>query len=98
MRKPETVFELSIDGPLDLRRNIGETECLIFYQDSTGQLVARSAVSLDTATFLWQKFLKKEQKEVLKDIRYATPMTQMMTVLQERDDVTTYHQSKSRHI
>ena len=98
MGKPETVSELSIDGPLDLRRNIGETECLIFYQDSTGQLVARSAVSLDTAAFLWQKFLKKEQKEVLKDIRYATPMTQMMTVLQERDDVTTYHQSKSRHI
>ena len=57
MRKPETVFELSIDGPLDLKRNIGETECLIFYQDSTGQLVARSAVSLDTAAFLWQKFL-----------------------------------------
>ena len=71
MRKPETVFELSIDGPLDLKRNIGETECLIFYQDSTGQLVARSAVSLDTAAFLWQKFLQKEQKEALKDIRYA---------------------------
>ena len=64
LQRQDHVYELHVEEPKETRRNIGERECLIFFQDGK-EVVARNSVSHATAAHMWQSVLGMDVKNVL---------------------------------